>query len=126
MNPIPPPTTPDPAARILILGLAYKPNIDDVRESPSFELIEQLTDLGAKVDYSDPHVAQTHTMRKYDLKMQSVPISPSMLASYDAAIVSTHHAAFDWPLITEHSKLIVDTRGVLRSIPNPRATIITA
>jgi UDP-N-acetyl-D-glucosamine dehydrogenase len=114
------------SARILILGLAYKPNIDDVRESPSFELIEQLTELGVKVDYSDPHVAQTHTMRKYDLNMKSVPISGDMLKTYDACIVSTNHSAFDWPLIAEHAKLIVDTRGVLRTIPSPRAVIITA
>lgn len=121
-----PPRTPE-RARVLVLGLAYKPDIDDVRESPSFELIEKLRDLGAQVDYSDPHVPRTHTMRKYDLKMESVPLDPAMLAGYDAVIISTAHNAFDWRLIGSHAKLIIDTRGVMRGIsPPPRARVISA
>lgn len=116
-------------ARVLVLGLAYKPDIDDVRESPSFEIIEELTDLGARVEYNDPHVPRTHQMRKYDLKMSSVALSPEMLGSYDAVIVSTHHAAYDWSMIARHARLIIDTRGVLRHVSGAdgrRDHIVTA
>jgi UDP-N-acetyl-D-glucosamine dehydrogenase len=100
-------------AKILILGLAYKPDVDDVRESPSFELIERLHELGAHVDFSDPHVQATHKMRKYDLQMSSIPLSPAVLRQYDAVVVATHHAAFDWDMIAAHSPLVVDTRNAL-------------
>jgi UDP-N-acetyl-D-glucosamine dehydrogenase len=113
-------------SRVLVLGLAYKPNIDDVRESPSFELIERLRELGAVVEYSDPHVAKTHTMRRYDLKMQSVELNAAMLGTYDAAIVATHHDAFDWDLVARESKLVVDTRGVMRSRQGLGASIVFA
>lgn len=114
-------------ARVLVLGLAYKPDIDDVRESPSFELIEKLRDLGAHVDYSDPHVPRTHTMRRYDLKMESVPIDAAMLARYDAVVISTAHSAFDWRLIGAHARLIIDTRGVMRTVsPPPRGRVVSA
>jgi UDP-N-acetyl-D-glucosamine dehydrogenase len=102
------------AARILVLGLAYKPDVDDVRESPSFELIEKLEDLGAVVDYNDPHVPQTHKMRHHDLQMRSIDLTPAALASYDCVLIATHHSVYDWQWIAEHSRLIVDTRGVLR------------
>lgn len=104
-------------SRILILGLAYKPNVDDVRESPSFELIEQLRHLGAAVDYSDPHVPATHPMRQWgDLRMQSVKLTPQSLESYDCVVISTHHAAFDWAMIGRHAKLIIDTRNAMKGI----------
>ena len=113
-------------ARILILGLAYKPDIDDVRESPSFELIEQLEELGARVDYNDPHVPHTHRMRRYDLQMASVPLGPQMLAGYDCVIISTHHSSYDWQMIADHAKLIVDTRNSLRNVRGPRDHIVAA
>src|SRR5437868_7242559 len=69
-------------SRILILGLAYKPDVDDVRESPSFELIEKLEELGAHVDYHDPHVPATHRMRQYDLQMKSIQLTPEALKGY--------------------------------------------
>jgi UDP-N-acetyl-D-glucosamine dehydrogenase len=106
-------------AKVLVLGLAYKPDIDDVRESPSFKLIEQLRRLGAEVDYHDPHVPATHAMRHYpDLPpMASIELSDAALAGYDLAIVATHHSAYDWNHIAQHAKLIVDTRGVFRDHP---------
>lgn len=113
-------------ARVLVLGLAYKPNIDDVRESPSFEIIEELRDLGAIVDYNDPHVPKTHTMRKYDLKLESVALSPVMLASYDAVIICTHHDAYDWAMIAQHARLFVDTRGVMRGGPGGNGKVVGA
>ncbi|MDZ4831477.1 MAG: nucleotide sugar dehydrogenase [Phycisphaerae bacterium] len=101
-------------SKILVLGLAYKPDIDDVRESPSFELIEILKHRGATVDYSDPHCPMTWAGRKHDLQMKSVPVTPESLKSYDCVLVSTNHAAFDWSMIAKHSRLVVDSRDALR------------
>jgi UDP-N-acetyl-D-glucosamine dehydrogenase len=108
------------------LGLAYKPDIDDVRESPSFELIEKLSTLAADVDYNDPHVPATHRMRNYDLQMKSVPLSGEMLGKYDCVIVATHHSAYDWQMISDHAKLIIDTRGALRNVTGRREHIVPA
>jgi UDP-N-acetyl-D-glucosamine dehydrogenase len=113
-------------SRILVLGLAYKPDVDDVRESPSFELIEKLHELGADVEYSDPHVSATHKMRKHDLHMTSVPISPDVLRGYDCVLIATHHKAFDWQMIADHAKLIVDTRNALKDVEGRRDHIVQA
>lgn len=113
-------------SKILVLGLAYKPDVDDVRESPSFELIEKLMELGASVDYNDPHVPATHKMRKYDLNMKSVPISGDALKRYDCVLIATHHSAYDWQSIADKSSLIVDTRGALRNVKGRRDHIIPA
>lgn len=113
-------------ARILVLGLAYKPDVDDVRESPSFAIIERLQDLGAEVDYNDPHVAETHKMRRHDLGMKSVPLSEASLAGYDAVVVSTHHKAYDWQMIADKAALIIDTRGALRQVSGSHDHIVSA
>ncbi len=101
-------------SKILVLGLSYKADIDDTRESPSFELITLLEDLGADVDYSDPHVPTTPRVRRHDLKMESVAITPENLKKYDAVVVSTAHSAFDWGVIASGARLVVDTRDALR------------
>ncbi|MEM6257535.1 MAG: nucleotide sugar dehydrogenase [Planctomycetota bacterium] len=113
-------------AKILVLGLAYKPDVDDVRESPSFELIKQLVGLGAIVQYNDPHVPSTHKMRKHDLKLSSVPLSPEALASYDCVLIATNHSAYEWELIAEHANLIVDTRGAMRGLGETQNHVVTA
>jgi UDP-N-acetyl-D-glucosamine dehydrogenase len=113
-------------AKILVLGLAYKPDVDDVRESPSLELIEKLQHLGAHVDYNDPHVPATHKMRHYDLQMKSVPLTPQNLASYDAVLIATHHAAYDWQQVADHAKLVIDTRGAMRNVKGKREHIVAA
>jgi UDP-N-acetyl-D-glucosamine dehydrogenase len=113
-------------SRILVLGLAYKPDIDDVRESPSFELIEKLEALGAAVDYNDPHVPRTHKMRRYDLNMESVPLTPQALAGYDCVIIATDHGAYDWRFIAEHARLVVDTRNAMRQVMANRDRITPA
>lgn len=113
-------------SRILVLGLAYKPDVDDVRESPSFELIEKLEHLGAHVDYHDPFVPKTHKMRHHDLQMESITLSPETLKSYDCVLISTNHSNYDWKMIAESSKLIVDTRNALRDIKSDRGHIVKA
>ncbi len=112
-------------SKVLIMGLAYKPDVDDVRESPSFELIEKLEHLGAQVDYHDPHVPATHKMRHHDLKMRSIELSKEKLAGYDCVIVSTHHSAYDWEMVAANAKLIVDTRNALRDVKD-RSKIVMA
>ena len=99
-------------SRVLVLGIAYKKNVDDVRESPGVELMELLMDKGAEVDYSDPHVAVFPRMRRYNFEKKSVQLTPQNLAGYDVVLLTTNHDAFDYELIRMHSKLIVDTRGV--------------
>jgi UDP-N-acetyl-D-glucosamine dehydrogenase len=101
-------------ARVLVMGLAYKPDIDDTRESPSFELIDLLGRLGAAVDYSDPHVPRTVPVRKHDLGMASVSLTPESIARYDVVLISTNHAAFDYAMVARHAKLIIDTRNAMK------------
>jgi UDP-N-acetyl-D-glucosamine dehydrogenase len=112
-------------ARVLVLGLAYKPDIDDVRESPAFEIIRLLQDRGASVDYSDPHVPRTHAGRRHDLGMTSVPLTPASIAAYDACVIVTAHRAFDYRLIADHARLVVDTRNACGTL-GPRPNIIKA
>jgi UDP-N-acetyl-D-glucosamine dehydrogenase len=102
-------------AKVLVLGLAYKPDVDDVRESPSFEIIELLRAEGAHVDYSDPYIKATWKMRRYNLGLTSVDLTPESVASYDAVVISTNHSAFDYGMLAEHAKLVVDTRDAMRS-----------
>lgn len=113
-------------SRILVLGLAYKPNIDDVRESPSLELIEKLEELGAEVDYNDPHVPATHKMRKYDLQMKSIELTKESLAGYDCVLIATNHAAYDWQFVADHAKLIVDTRNAMKGVTGSRGHVVGA
>jgi UDP-N-acetyl-D-glucosamine dehydrogenase len=114
-------------ARVLVLGLAYKPDIDDVRESPSFELIERLDELGAAVDYNDPHVPQTHYMRRWgDLGKKSVPLTRETLASYDVVLIATNHSAYDYTLIAENAQLIIDTRNAMKDYTGARHHIVPA
>ena len=113
-------------SKILVLGLAYKKDIDDVRESPSLELIELLQEKGAKVDYNDPHCPATHKMREHDLKMTSKKLSPRMLASYDAVLISTDHTSYDYKQIVRHAKLVIDTRNATAGVKTGRSKIVKA
>ncbi len=107
-------------ARILILGLAYKRDVDDVRESPSLKLITLLRQKGAKVDYNDPYVQRTHKMREYDLKMTSVALTENNLKSYDCVLISTDHTVYDYKFIVKHSSLIVDTRNATGDVKSAK------
>ncbi len=101
-------------SRALVLGIAYKKNVDDMRESPAVELMALLMEKGVRVDYCDPHVPRFPRMRKYRFEMASVPLAAEALAEYDLVLVATNHDAFDYDLIRRHARLIVDTRGVYR------------
>ena len=98
-------------SKILILGLAYKKNVDDLRESPSLEMIDILLQKGAKVEYSDPFIIETQKTRKYDFKMKSIELNKDTINSYDLVLLATDHDSFDYDLIEKESKIIIDTRG---------------
>jgi UDP-N-acetyl-D-glucosamine dehydrogenase len=101
-------------AKILVLGLSYKADIDDDRESPSYEIIELLQELGAQVAYCDPHIPVARAGRKHDLGMKSVPLTAEEFAKYDALVLSTAHEAFKDPALYAKTKLLCDTRAAVR------------
>ena len=114
-------------SKILILGLTYKRDVDDVRESPSLELIELLRNKGAKIDYNDPYVPMTRKMRHYDLKMVSVPLTEKNLKKYDCIVISTDHSSYDYSFIAKHSRLVVDTRNAMKGVSDSsRRNIVKA
>ena len=96
---------------ILVLGIAYKKNVDDVRESPSVLLMERLQDLGAKVAYSDPHVPSFPKMRAHSFDLSSVALDPGSLKRFDCVLLATDHDKFDYELIRTQSPLVIDCRG---------------
>lgn len=98
-------------SRILVLGIAYKKNVDDMRESPSVILMEKLRDLGADISYSDPHLPVFPTMREHHFELSSVQLTPENLSAYDCVLLATDHDKFDYDLIKANAKLIVDSRG---------------
>ena len=100
-------------AKVLVLGLSYKPNIDDDRESPTFELIELLRERGADVSYCDPYVPATKRKRRFNLEMESVPCTAEEFGKYDAVLLSTPHQDFKDPSLYRNVKLFVDTRNAV-------------
>ena len=100
-------------ATVLVMGLSYKPDIDDDRESPSFELIELLQERGAKVSYCDPFVPVARRGRKHDLGLESIPCTAEALGKYDAVVVSTPHSQFKDPALWSQVRLAVDTRNIV-------------
>ena len=101
-------------AKVLVLGLSYKPDIDDDRESPSYEIIELLQERGAEVAYCDPHIPVAHPGRKHDLGLQSVPLTAEEFGRYDAVVLSTAHTAFTDPALYTGVRLLCDTRNHVR------------
>ena len=113
-------------ARILILGVAYKKDTDDTRESPGVEIIDILKKKGAEVDYHDPHIPSFSGMRRYPhLTMKSVELTAEKLQEYDCAVIITDHSDYDCEWIVEHTNLIVDTRNAVRDCKN-RKNIVRA
>lgn len=110
-------------SKVLVLGIAYKKNVDDMRESPSVEVMELIRAKGAEVAYSDPHVPVFPKMREHSFDLSSTAVTAETLADFDAVVLTTNHDGFDYDLIKQHAKLIIDTRGVYRE---PAAHIIKA
>ncbi|MBH1964874.1 MAG: nucleotide sugar dehydrogenase [Comamonadaceae bacterium] len=105
-------------SRILVLGLAYKKNIDDTRESPAVEIMDLLQNKGAHIEYSDPHVPVFPRKRDYHFDLQSVPLNAQTLASFDCVVLATDHDGFDYALVSRDSRLVIDTRGRLKADVN--------
>jgi UDP-N-acetyl-D-glucosamine dehydrogenase len=106
-------------SKILVLGIAYKKNVDDSRESPAIELMQLLFKKGAIISYSDPFIPNFPKKRNYSFNLKSVEISPEILPSFDCVLLATDHDAYDYEMIQQHSKLVVDTRGRYRkTYPN--------
>jgi UDP-N-acetyl-D-glucosamine dehydrogenase len=101
-------------SKILVLGVAYKKNVDDMRESPSIELLEILREKGAEVAYSDPHVPEFPVLREHVFELQSLDLTAQSIAEFDVVLLATDHDLFDYDLIREHAAVVVDTRGKYR------------
>jgi len=112
-------------SRILLVGIAYKPDLADPRESPAFEILERLIGLGAEVSYHDPHIPEAPRMRTWpDLPpLESVPLDRERLAAQDAVVLVTNHSSVDYDRLAEEAPLLVDTRGVYRQ---PRPNVVRA
>ena len=102
-------------SKILVLGISYKKNIDDMRESPSVFLMERLRDEGANIEYSDPHVPVFPKMREHSFDLSSVELTPESVASFDCIVLTTDHEKFDYDMILKNAKRLVDTRGKYRN-----------
>ncbi|MCO5784810.1 UDP-N-acetyl-D-glucosamine dehydrogenase [Pseudomonas sp. G11-1] len=110
-------------SRVLVLGIAYKKNVDDMRESPSVELMELIEAKGAIVAYSDPHVPVFPKMREHHFELSSEPMIADNIASFDAVVLATDHDGFNYELIKQHARLVIDSRGKYRT---PADNIIKA
>ena len=114
-------------SKIAILGMAYKKDVDDPRESPGFELMDLLLKKGATVTYNDPHIPVLPPMRRYPhLRMQSQELTPAYLAAQDCVLIATDHSAYDYPSIVAQSRLVVDTRNATRAVTAGREKIFKA
>lgn len=102
-------------SKILVIGIAYKKNIDDMRESPSVEVLELLQNLGATVQYHDNYVPKFPHMRHHYLELASVELTPSTLKEYDCVAIMTDHDYVDYKMVLDNAKLIIDTRGKYRN-----------
>jgi len=114
-------------SKILIFGVAYKKDVDDVRESPALEIMEILKDRGAEIVYSDPYIPRLHKMRKYDLShMTSVPMTEELVKSSDAVMIATDHTGVDYQWIVDHAAMVLDTRNACKSVTRNRDKIVRA
>ena len=113
-------------SKILLLGAAYKKDVDDPRESPAFELLERLQSKGAVVSYHDPHIPILPTMRKHTIRLESIPLTAEMVQEQDCVLICTDHSVFDWQWIVENASLVVDTRNATRKVTLGREKIVPA
>lgn len=114
-------------SKVCILGVAYKKDVDDPRESPSFELMELLLERGATISYNDPHVPRLPKMRSFDVPdLESQELTTEFLAAQDCVLIATNHSAYDYEFIVEHSQLVVDTRNACAKVELGREKILKA
>jgi UDP-N-acetyl-D-glucosamine dehydrogenase len=113
-------------SRIMVLGAAYKKDVDDPRESPAFELLERLQKGGALVSYNDPHIPVLPPMRRHTIRLASKELSAECLCNQDCVLICTDHTSYDWPFIVRHSTLVVDTRNATRDVVEGREKIVRA
>jgi UDP-N-acetyl-D-glucosamine dehydrogenase len=111
-------------AKICVIGIAYKKDVDDPRESPAFEILEELHELGAELSYHDPHVPVVPRMRKHDIRLTSQPLTAEYLAAQECVLIVTDHSAVEWNLILRHSRLVVDPRNALGKLPGNHEYVI--
>jgi UDP-N-acetyl-D-glucosamine dehydrogenase len=114
------------SARVLVVGVAYKPNVDDIRETPAVFIIEDLVSRGSDVEYHDPHVPVFPKMRGHDVNLSSVPLNEETVCNYDAILIVTNHESIDWDLIALNAKLVIDTRNALASCKDIRGRLVKA
>ena len=113
-------------ASVLVVGVAYKPDVDDIRETPAVFIIEDLIERGACVSYHDPHVQDFPKMRGHDVNLSSVEIAKESLSDFDAVLIVTDHACIDWDLIALNASLVIDTRNALAKCTDIRARLVKA
>jgi UDP-N-acetyl-D-glucosamine dehydrogenase len=114
-------------SRVLLLGMAYKKDVDDPRESPGFELMDLLQKKGAAVRYHDPFIPVLPRTRRYPhLRGRSERLSEDLLAAQDVVVVVTDHTSYDWGWVVENSRLVVDTRNATRSVAAHRDLVVRA
>jgi UDP-N-acetyl-D-glucosamine dehydrogenase len=114
-------------SKIGVLGVAYKKDVDDPRESPSFRLMELLLAAGAQVSYNDPHIPELPSMRHYDVPdMTSQPLTPEWVSSQDCILIATDHSVYDYSSIVEHARLVVDSRNATKAVTKGREKIVKA
>jgi UDP-N-acetyl-D-glucosamine dehydrogenase len=112
-------------SKILLLGVSYKKDVDDLRESPSLKLMQLLNERGAIVHYNDPYFPQLHKMRHYDCSnLKSVELTPANLAAYDCVLLATDHSSYDMQAIVDSAQLLIDTRNATRQITRNREKIV--
>jgi len=110
-------------SRILMLGIAYKKDVDDMRESPAVEIMERIRASGAELSYSDPHVPVFPKMREHKFDLESIELTAETIASFDAVVIATDHGKFDYAMILDQAKVIIDSRGVYRT---PQVNVVKA
>jgi UDP-N-acetyl-D-glucosamine dehydrogenase len=111
-------------SHVCLLGMAYKKDVDDPRESPSFVLMEMLLGRGAKLTYNDPHIPRLPAMRHHKVPdMKSSELTPDFLASQDCILIATDHSAYDYDFIVQHARLVIDTRNATKCVKQGREKI---
>jgi UDP-N-acetyl-D-glucosamine dehydrogenase len=113
-------------SRVCVLGVAYKKDVDDPRESPAFPILEMLQARGALVSYNDPHVPTLPRMRHHTLRLDSQPLTPEFLGGQDCVLIVTDHSRYDYDFVVENARLVVDTRNATAGCRAPRGRVVKA